>query len=237
MEAALVKAVIDLDAIAKNVVNLKALTEKGTAFMAVVKAGGYGHGAVEVAKTALENGASWLGVARFHEAVELRNAGMTAPVLVFGYVDETCLDRVAALNITLSVYDPDMAKAVSRAAVKQGVQIRIHLKVDTGMGRVGMIIPDSSRRERQMAVLDDIQAISALPGIDLQGIYTHFAAADHADSAYTLSQLERFESLLSGLRARKIDIPVRHAANSAGIIEFPRAHFDMVRAGISLYGL
>ncbi len=236
MEAALVKAVVDLDVISKNVSHLKAMTKDGTVFMAVVKANGYGHGAVQVAKKAIESGASWLGVARLHEAVELRNAGITAPILVFGHVDPSHMDRVLELNITLSVYNLKIAKALSTAAAKLDKTLNCHLKVDTGMGRVGMVVSEPEDQKKFNILLDDIVQIANLPGIHFQGIYTHFAAADHADKTYTIEQLERFTSLLSAIKEKNIQIQIVHAANSAGIILFPQAHFNMVRAGISLYG-
>jgi len=236
MEAALVKAVVDLDVISKNVSHLKAMTKDGTVFMAVVKANGYGHGAVQVAKKAIESGASWLGVARLHEAVELRNAGITAPILVFGHVDPSHMDRVLELNITLSVYNLKIAKALSTAAAKLDKTLNCHLKVDTGMGRVGMVVSEPEDQKKFNILLDDIVQIANLPGIHFQGIYTHFAAADHADKTYTIEQLERFTSWLSAIKEKNIQIQIVHAANSAGIILFPQAHFNMVRAGISLYG-
>ncbi len=236
MEAALVKAVIDLNAIGKNVTNLHGMTGSNTRFMAVVKANGYGHGAVPVAKKALESGASWLGVARLHEAIELRDAGISAPILIFGYVHPSHGARVSDLNLTLSVYSLSMAKALAAEAEKHGRSIPVHLKVDTGMGRVGMIITPPDDRSARQQVLRDIQAMTELPGIRLQGLYTHFAGADHMDPSYTLNQIELFDSLWNDLIKKGISIQIRHAANSAGIIQFPQAHYDMVRAGISLYG-
>jgi alanine racemase len=236
MDAALVKAIVDLGAISKNVAGLKAMTDKTTALMAVVKANGYGHGDVHVARAALRSGASWLGVARFHEAMTLRKAGIMAPVLVFGHVDPIYVNTAVDLNITLSVYNLDMAKKLSAAAQDLDKKLILHLKVDTGMGRVGIIVPCVTDQDQFLPVIKDIGMLAALPGISLQGIYTHFAAADHADKTYTFGQIDRFNVLLNQLNKAKIDIPIRHAANSAGIIEFPQSHFDLVRAGISVYG-
>ncbi|MFH2058784.1 MAG: alanine racemase [Pseudomonadota bacterium] len=237
MEGSLVKAVVNLDAIGKNVSVLNGLTGKDTQLMAVVKADGYGHGAVAVAKKALESGASRLGVARLHEAIELRNAGIIAPILVFGYVHPSNMARVIDCNITLSVYNLEMATAFSAKAEKYSKKLNIHLKVDTGMGRVGMIIKDPTDAQARKAALEDIELIVNLPAIDLEGIYTHFAAADHKDRTYTLKQIDVFESLLFDLKEKGIQVQIRHAANSAGIMEFEQSHFDMVRAGIALYGL
>lgn len=240
MEYRLVTAHIDLGAIEKNVIRLKRLTGPGVIFMAVVKADGYGHGAVKVAEKALKSGAGWLGVARLDEAVSLRRAGISAPVLVFGYVPPEQAVTAAGLDLTISLYGFEMAQALSEQAGKAGLQLDAHLKVDTGMGRVGMIVDPADRDPgglKRNAVLTEIEKTAGLPGIRLKGIYTHFAAADHPDRSYTDRQIGLFESLLSDLGKRGIEFECRHAANSAGIIAFPSARFDMVRAGISLYGL
>ncbi len=237
MEGALVTADIDLNRIRKNTIRLNRLTGPDTAFMAVVKANAYGHGAVRVAKTVLENGASRLGVARLHEAMELRNAGIESPILVFGHVHPGQILPAAEHNLTLSVFHGETAKAYSAQAVQAGKRLDIHLKVDTGMGRVGMIVDDPADRTSRDDLIRQIRQITELPGIDAKGIYTHFAAADHEDPAYTLEQIRRFDSLLNDLETERIRFQIRHAANSAGLIGFPQAHYDMVRPGISLYGL
>lgn len=237
MDGSLVKAVINLDAIGKNVVNLKQKTASTVKFMAVVKADGYGHGAVRVAQKALEKGASWLGVARLHEAIELRTAGIIAPILVFGYVESAHIKRAIDLNLTLSVYDFKTASKISAAAQNLKKQATVHLKVDTGMGRMGMIIESPCDRSCDFPQIEEISKIKELSGIKLEGIYTHFAAADHKNKTYTLEQIRKFDCLLSCLEKKGVTFKLCHAANSAGIIEFPQSHYDMVRAGISLYGL
>ncbi len=238
MEYPLVTACIDLEAIKSNVQNLKAMTHKNCRFMAVVKADGYGHGAVRIAKKALESGADLLGVARFHEAVELREAGIRAPILVFGYIHPSQANQAAAFDITITVYGLEPARNLSDQAKSVGKSLKTHLKVDTGMGRVGMILEKNlSDKDARKKAVNDIKDILELPGLDLQGIYTHFAAADSKDKTYTRLQIEAFDTLLCDLKDAGINIEIRHAANSAGIIEFPQSHYDMVRAGISLYGL
>ncbi|MCD4721264.1 MAG: alanine racemase [Desulfobacula sp.] len=232
MEYPLVKACINLDAIQKNIQNLKQMTDKNSKFMAVVKADGYGHGAVRVAQKALQSGADWLGVARLNEAVELRNAGINAPILVFGYIHPSQAAIIKDLDLVTTVYGLNMAKALSNEAKLLNKPVKVHLKVDTGMGRVGMVIKPAKKQ-----VLKKIQEIVKLPGIALKGIYTHFAAADSKDRTYTDLQIELFASLLEDLKKNGLELSTCHAANSAGIIEFPRSHFDMVRAGISIYGL
>ncbi|MCK5696298.1 MAG: alanine racemase [Desulfobacula sp.] len=232
MEYPLVKACIDLDAIQNNIQNLKRITDKNSKFMAVVKADGYGHGAVRVAQTAFQSGANWLGVARLNEAVELRRAKIEAPILVFGYIHPSQVAIINDLDLVTTVYGLNMAKSLSKQAKWLNKPVKVHLKVDSGMGRVGMVIKPAGKQ-----VLNKIQEIVKLPGIDLKGIYTHFAAADSKDRTYTALQIELFTSLLEDLKKTGIEFEICHAANSAGIIEFPRSHFDMVRAGISIYGL
>ncbi len=139
------------------------------------------------------------------------------------------------LDLTTTIYNYKMAKALSQAAHNQGIKIKTHLKIDTGMGRVGMNINDLKVTRKKN--IQDIQKIVSLPGIETQGIYTHLAAADHKERTYTLLQLDRFDSLLNDLKNESIEFKTCHAANSAGILEYPDSHYDMVRAGISLYGL
>ncbi|MCP3872275.1 MAG: alanine racemase [Desulfobacteraceae bacterium] len=238
MEYPLVKAKISLNAIQKNIQNLKQMTNSQSRFMAVVKAEAYGHGAVRVARTALKSGADWLGVARLHEAVELRNNGIDSPVLVFGYVHPSQVDVINDHDLVVTVYDLDMAEQLSWQAKNLRKPIKTHLKVDTGMGRVGMVInKDFSDTLARKQVLKDIEKMIKLPGIDLCGIYTHFASADSKDRTYTDLQINLFDSLLEDLKKNSIEFEMVHAANSAGIIEFPQSHYDMVRAGISIYGL
>jgi len=251
MEYPLVKASIDLDAIRKNIQNLKQITDKKSKFMAVVKADAYGHGAVQVAITAVKAGADWLGVARFNEAAQIRRAAIKVPILVFGYIHPYQAAMINDLDLVTTIYDFKMAKALSDKAKLLNRPVKVHLKVDTGMGRVGIIIgknnknltdknfankgqPDQTSRKE---ALKEIEKIIKLPGIDFNGIYTHFAAADCKDRTYTDFQIELFASLLHDLKKKKIEFEICHAANSAGIIEFPCSHFDMVRAGISIYGL
>jgi alanine racemase len=238
MDYPLVWARIDLDAIAANVRALKALIPPSTRFMAVVKADGYGHGGAAVARRALAAGADLLGVARFHEAETLRRAGISAPILIFGYTFPEQAGALAGLDLTATVLSPGMAAHLSAAAVRAGVRVRAHLKVDTGMGRVG-ILPDSRRVPGSPAgsALAEVNAILGLPGLEMEGVYTHFASADSRDTAYTDYQLGEFRRFLHDMEGAGIRFRVRHAANSAGIIDHPDAHFDLVRAGIALYGL
>jgi alanine racemase len=241
LDAALIWAEIDLDAIATNIRILRSLTAEGTRFMAVVKADAYGHGAVAVARQALAAGADWLAVARVHEGVALRRAGIQAPILVFGYTPPASATDLLAHDLAATVYDFDTAQAYSRVAVTTDRNLRLHLKVDTGMGRLGMRPELRSFSATGKAVSGNpvfvADAIAHLPGIELEGVYTHFAAADHPDQGFALEQLERFTDFLDHLYYAGLEIPLRHAANSAATITLPDTHLDMVRCGIAIYGL
>ena len=205
--------------------------------MAVVKANAYGHGTEAVARTALENGADCLGVSRIGEAIDLRGAGFEVPILIFGHTPPSLALQVATHDLTATIYDLPTAKAYSESAESTGETIRVHLKVDTGMGRLGLL-PDSRRpKTEQPTAVKDVLQISGLPGLNIEGIYTHFATADSADKSYAQYQLDEFRSFFGELEQAGLKIKIRHAANSAAVIELPEAHFDLVRPGISIYGL
>ncbi len=240
-DTSLIWAEVDLGAIAHNVRELRRRADPKAMVMAVVKANGYGHGAVEVARTALANGAEWLGVARLPEAIPLREAGFGVPILVFGYTPPAEAGRLIEYDLRQSVYSPAAARAYSAAAVSRGRRIRAHLKVDTGMGRLGMVPAALSGKAPGHAVGEDFireaTAIARLPGLETEGIFTHFAASDSADTTYAKQQLALFLEVLSALRAAGLEFAVRHAANSAAVIALPESHLDLVRPGIALYGL
>jgi len=237
----LIWAEVDLGAISHNVRELRRCADSRARVMAVVKADGYGHGAVEVARTALANGAEWLGVARLPEAIPLREAGFGVPILVFGYTPPAEAGRLIDFDLRQSVYSLAAAHAYSAAAAARGKRIRVHVKVDTGMGRLGMVPAALSGKTPGHAVGEDFireaTAIARLPGLDAEGIFTHFAASDSADTAYARQQLALFLDVLSALRAAGLEFAVRHAANSAAVIALPESHLDLVRPGIALYGL
>ncbi len=219
---------IDLDAIRHNVSTLKSITCNNALFMAVVKANGYGHGAVQTAAAALESGADRLGVARLHEACQLRHAGIDVPILIFGFVSPEDTAHLLENQLTPTACDLETARQFSHEALCHGKTLGIHIKVDTGMGRVGLLWDHAP---------DQVLAIAGLNGVRIDGIYTHFAAADMPDRSYTDLQVQRFEKILSDLDHRGVEYGLRHAANSAGIMAFDNAHYDMVRAGIGIYGL
>ena len=217
--------VIDLGAIANNVRALRACVPEHAMLLAVVKADAYGHGAVQVSRTALEAGASWLAVARASEGQTLRQAGIDAPILILGAPNEEEMATAAACGLTLTVCTPEHIRLADQAASEANVTLDCHLKLDTGMGRIG------ARDERDVrAVLDALQGTDR---VRLTGAFTHFADADGDDMASAWEQLRRFEELLAFLP----DGLIRHCANSAAIHRMmPRAAFDMVRMGVSLYG-
>jgi len=239
----LVWAEVDLGAIAHNVSELRRVTRPQARFMAVVKANAYGHGAVPVAQTALAAGADWLGVARIDEAIDLRQSGITAPILVLGY---TPAQRAGALidhDIAACVYDFETARAYADEAMGRNAVVNAHLKVDTGMGRLGLdtrftdMSPTGKFTGAGVWGLRQVESMANLPGLRIQGIFTHLASADHADKSFARQQLERFDDYRQRLRMMGLDIPMAHAANSAAIIDLPESHLDMVRAGIAMYGL
>ena len=224
-------AEIDLSAIAYNVSELRRISSSAARFMAVVKANGYGHGAEAVARTALKNGADCLALARIDEAVALRTADIDAPMLVFGYTPPERAEDLLEHDLTQTVFSPEAARDLSDAAGALGRSVRVHLKVDTGMGRVGLLAVGGEDAFREA------EDIIGLPGLDVEGIYTHFATADSADKKLARKQLSRFMAFTGALKKRGLAIPIRHAANSAAVIDMPESHLEMVRPGISLYGL
>ncbi len=236
MDAPTLRADIDLDAIAHNIAELRRLTGPAVRFMAVVKANAYGHGAAAVSRTAIDCGAAFLGVARIQEAVNLREAGIDAPILVFGATPADQARHLIDYRISQAVTEPVQADILS-AAAKAGETIPVHIKLDTGMGRVGFVTSTGDMRNAGILPADEIIRIARMPGLKLEGVFTHFAAADSADLGYTRLQTERFLDALAQLRGKGLAFPLCHAANSGAIIAMPESHLDMVRAGIAMYGL
>ncbi len=221
-------AEIDLDAIAHNAAALKARAGGHIELMVTVKANAYGHGAVPVARAALEGGATRLAVARTLEGVELRQAGLTVPILIMGYTLPAEARRIVRWNLTPTVNTWDQATALSTAAGESDKVVPIHVKVDTGMGRFGLLPGE---------VVDFVRAISRLPGLRLEGLYTHFAIADAADKTYTHRQFKTYMDVVTQLKEAGFSFPLKHVANSAATLDLPEMALDMVRCGIALYGL
>ncbi len=217
---------VDLAAIQNNLQRMKALTN--TRVMAVVKANAYGHGAVEVARAAASAGADWLGVARAPEGLALRAAGLTLPILVLGYTPPDLAAEVIGTDLTLTVFDLEAARAYAAAACALGRRARVHVKVDTGMGRLGVLPEDAVAFTR---------AVRALEGVEVDGVFTHFAGADLADPSSARRQLAEFETVLAALDESGLRPSLVHAANSAAALALPAARYDLVRLGIALYGL
>ena len=219
---------IDLDAIYKNVENILNRTKKGTKVIAVIKTDGYGHGAIPIART-IDNLVSAYGVATVDEAVNLRKHNITKPIYVIGYTHESQLDRMIENNIRPTVFTYDMAMAVNEVAKKHNRIANIHIKLDTGMSRIGFKDDTESIRI--------IKKISDFDNINIEGIFTHFAKADEEDKEATYIQLERFTKFVKKLEEDGINIPIKHCSNSAAIMELQECNLDAVRAGIAMYGL
>jgi alanine racemase len=234
-------AEIDLDAVAANTRELRRVTRPEARLLVAVKANAYGHGLVEVARRALESGADALGVARMPEALALRDAGIDAPILVFGFTPPSDVEDLVRHDLIQTVYALETARAYADGIGKSGGRLKVHLKVDTGMGRLG-ILPDARRYvEPGMDISDDavreVTDIAGLSALTLEGIFTHFASSDSADKRFAEKQFATFMAFLDQLKHSGIEFEVRHAANSGAIIDLPHTHLDMVRAGVSLYGL
>ena len=221
-------AEIDLAAYAQNIEVIKKCVQPGAQLCMVVKADAYGHGAVPCARIAVAHGASYLAVATISEGIELREAGFTQPILMLGLILPEEAASVVSYGITQAVCTRELAEALSAAAVAQGRTAKVHLKVETGMGRIGV---------RPEEAADLAASIAALPGLALEGVFSHFATADDRDKTYAHAQLASFRQALAAIEARGIHVELRHIAESAAILEMPEAHFDMVRVGIIQHGL
>ncbi len=222
-------AEINIDALENNMKIIRKNTNPNAKVMAVVKADAYGHGAILCAKTLLSCGADWLGVATVPEGVQLRNAGIYAPILVLGAIPTEHMKDAVNFDIITAAFDYDNALELSKTAESMGKKAKVHIKIDTGMNRIGIQITDNS-------YIKKIRAIKNLPGLEVDGIFSHLSCSDAADKSFTLKQIQLFESALNVLEDEGITFACRHIANSAAIFNYPQAHFDMVRAGIVCYG-
>lgn len=222
---------IDLSAIGRNTQLFKQIVGPNVRLLVSLKADAYGHGALRVARTVVRNGAEWLGVATVSEAEPLRRAGIDAPILVFGYIAPWQAREAVRMNLRATLFAPDLAHALSQAATDLNGQIPVHVKVDTGMARLGL------RAEDVEGVVRFCEEVRLLPGLIFEGIFTHFATADADDQTYAMRQLDRFERVLAALDARGLRPPIVHAANSAAALALPQSRYDMVRPGIAIYGL
>jgi alanine racemase len=223
-----VEADIDLDAIRSNIVTMKNCIPEGKKLLAVIKANAYGHGAIEVAKS-LDDLCDYYGVACVDEALELRIAGVEKPILILGETDDSLFEKVVQQDITTTIFTLEQAKSLSEKAGALGKRAKLHIKLDTGMNRIGF--PCNQVSEAAIA------EIAKLPNLDMEGIFTHYFKADCVDKSSAMEQLAKYTDMLNRLEQRGITFAIRHISNSAGIMEMPNDTYDMVRSGISTYGL
>ena len=210
------RVVVDLSAFSHNLRLIRNRCEESCRLMAVIKADAYGHGAETMARTAIASGVDFLGVARFNEARTLRQAGISAPILIFGSIPPLQIPYAAAHDIRISVGDLEVARSFSRVAEALEVPVKVHIKADTGMGRLGLAAADTE------TAAQDALAISRLPGFDVEGLYTHFANADVPDKTHTLNQFQAFTALKARLQELGVVPAICHAANSAATLDSPR---------------
>ena len=224
-------AEVNLDAIAGNMKHMKEHIAQETKLVGVLKADGYGHGSVPIAGVLERQEFVWgYAVATAEEAHELRTAGMKKPILILGYTFPYCYEQLATEEIRAAVFREDTIEQLQAAAGRTGKKIRVHIKVDTGMSRIG-ITPDE-------AGLQFVEKLMRQSGIEIEGIFTHFARADELDKTHAERQLKRFRDFIALIQERLgLEIPLKHCSNSAGILEMPDANMDLARAGITLYGL
>lgn len=225
-----IQAEIDLDAMTYNLEHIKKNLKPGTKIIAVLKADGYGHGAVPLGKRIQQDPSVWgIAVATVEEGIELREAGITSPILILGYTYQEDYQKIVDMDFRPAVFKKSMAQELSKAAVRARKTLKIHIKIDTGMTRIGYRNVETD--------VPEILEISRLPGIEVEGIFTHFARADETDIAPARIQYEKFQEFLHALEEKGLSISMKHCSNSAGIIRMQEANLDAVRAGIILYGL
>ena len=228
-------AQINLDAIDNNILQIKSLLPPGVKLCATVKADCYGHGYAYTAQEMSEAGADWFSVSNLAEALQLRRAGITKPVLILGYTPPDKVSELVFNDISQSVYSLEYGSALSKEALGAGVTVKAHIKIDTGMSRIGFVYHDTLR---DSGAIDDIVKLCSMPGIYPEGVFTHFSSADSAaGESFTRAQYALFREASDLLRGKGINFDIRHCSNSAAILSFPEMSFDMVRAGIILYGV
>lgn len=227
-------AEIDLDKAEQNYGTVREMVGKGVKICCVIKANAYGHGAVRMASFYQKLGADYLAVSNIEEALQLRKKRITVPILILGYTPEECAGILALHHITQSVYSYEYGMKLSAYAAKLGVKVKIHIKLDTGMGRIGFLCRKDGSNELAQA-----KEICQMESLIPEGIFTHFAVADESadGDSFTAEQLEQFLYGVKYLKQAGIEFSIRHCANSAAIFDHPECHLDMVRAGVVLYGL
>lgn len=229
-------AQIDLDAIKHNYLQVRKNISKDAMLLCVIKADAYGHGAVALATEYERLGADWFAVSNLEEAFQLRNNGIKKPILILGYTPASMAYELATFNISQAVFSENYARELSDYAKKSGVQVKIHLKIDTGMSRIGFVFKDKNKDQKTISELIDV---CKLDNLIPEGIFTHFSVADEGGQSVTVTenQFKAFKFVCDTLKENGIEIKIRHCSNSGGILNYPETNLDMVRAGIILYGL
>lgn len=219
---------INLDNIANNVKEIRRIIGDNTMIMASTKANAYGHGAIEVARTFIENGVDRLAVSIIQEAIELRKSSILAPILILSYTPMYQMDKIIEYDLIQTIYNYNDAVHLSSLASNKGKMVKIHIKIDTGMGRIGFLPNEESIKE--------ILKISKLSNLEIEGIYSHFSSADEFDKTFTNLQFNRFMNVINRLKDEGLNIPIKHISNSGAILDLPDYNLDMIRPGIILYG-
>jgi len=222
------RAVINLGAIRHNVSEIRRRIGNKRALMAVVKADGYGHGAVQVSQVALRSGADYLGVTTPEEGQQLREAGIDVPIMILGLIQPEEAYKVVNLRLTQAVSSLQLLEALDQEARKACTRVNVHVKLDTGMGRIG-VRPDEA--------VPFIRKVKSFENLNLEGLFSHFSTADERDKTFSKQQLRLFAKVLREVQLAGIEVPIKHIANSAAILDLPQSYYDMVRAGIMIYGL
>jgi alanine racemase len=220
-------AQINLDNLERNFREVRKRTARGTKILVTVKADAYGHGLISVSKRLVTSGVDYLGVASIDEGIRLRNEGIKVPILILGLIFKSDISPLFKYNLTASVCDEELSRALNNKARQRGKKLTVHIKVDTGMGRIGISHYDAYRL---------VKRIYSLKHLNVEGIFTHFAFAD-MNREFTFYQIDLFDKLLKGLRREGVNIPLVHAANSMGVLDYKNSHFNMVRPGLVIYGL
>ena len=229
-------AEIDLDAIRHNYKLIRGAVSPKAKICCCVKADGYGHGASFVSRELEKMGADWFAVSNLEEAIQLRRAGVTRPILILGFTPPQMAEKLNELGIAQTVFSLEYARELSENAVKAGVKLNVHIKLDSGMSRIGFLYQEL---DRDRAAIDEIERVCRMPGLHAQGIFTHFAVSDEGEDGerFTLKQYGCFKEAIEELQHRSITFELRHCANSGAVLDYPELHLDMVRPGIILYGL
>ena len=222
------RAIIDLGAISRNIAEIRKKIGNKRGLMAVVKADGYGHGAVEVSRAALRSGADFLGVALPEEGQQLREAGIEAPILVVGLIQPEEAYKVVKFQLSQAVASVELLEALNHEASKVSTWISVHVKLETGMGRIGVKPEDA---------VSFVRKVKSFKNLNLEGLFSHFSSADEKDKTFSERQLQLFDQVIGNLQLAGIEVPKKHIANSAAILDLPQSYYDIVRPGIMIYGL